>query len=420
MRAVKALIAMAAAAALALPASTHGHALDGQFTSVSITSVSGFDGHAYVYAQVTDSVGTYPAPLGIGHQSPYYAQWRAFPTLSPACPWLWAVYVYDRATNTLLNGMPFGSPGPNLGTTTIFCPTPTVTPVGVSPIAAAQARLDLDLRVRVTPATPLTGTLATVSGRLAASLRDDLNLYLSMAISDWSVDRWVVDFGDGTRLTLRGGAGSISAGHTYVLAGQYWPRVVAFISGHAEAAVYDRWGSPRLIRRTFSVEVGNSALASVSGTPVRFYVPPRVRIAMAPTIEASGVPASPSGFTHVEALRGVLNDLYVRLLVLQDGNVTSGGRRVGSGRTSLMGWRFLGPTTDAPPGVDTPVLAFHGPGEPLRLQWDAPDRLSGIWAQDYSVVLMVYVRTVYSDGHVQTDSLTATITVTVDFAAQAG
>ncbi len=396
------------------------HALDGQLAAVSITSVSGLDGHSFVYAQVTDSSGSFPAPLGAAHQAPYYSQWHAFPTFSPNCPWVWAVYVYDRATNIQLNGMPPGSPGPGLGTTTLFCPTPTATPVGVPPIAQAQARLSLDLVVALSPETPVAGTAATVSAVLTSALTNDLNLYLSMAISDWSVDRWFVDFGDGSVRTIRGGSTALTAGHTYSAAGQYQPRVIASISGHAQAAVYDRAGYPRLIRRTFTVEVGNSTVGSVSPAPMRAYFPPRVQARVSPTLEGSGVPPGLSAFAHVEALRGAMNDFYVRLVVLQNGYFTSNGIPAGSARSTMTGWRFLGPPTTVPGGRGTSVGSFHGPAEPLRLQWDAPDRVTPSGLEDYTVSLLIYLRTVYSDGQVRDLAVVSTITVTVDFPAQAG
>src|SRR6202035_5063343 len=85
----------------------------------------------------------------------------------------------------------------------------------------------------------------------------------SMAIEDWSVMTWTVDFGDGSGQTLSGPIGTaIQLSHTYQAPGRYDARAVAFISGHAQAAVYDRYGTVHLLSRPFSVEVGNHALAT--------------------------------------------------------------------------------------------------------------------------------------------------------------
>ena len=51
-------------------------------TTVSITAVSGYAGHAFVYAQVSDSNFAYPAPTGTGHQSPFFSEWLAQPFAS--------------------------------------------------------------------------------------------------------------------------------------------------------------------------------------------------------------------------------------------------------------------------------------------------------------------------------------------------
>src|SRR4030081_2893243 len=92
---------------------TDGHGLNGISATVSITSVSGYAGHAFVYAQVSDSTFAYPAPTGTGHQSPFFSEWVAQPIASPSCPWIWAVYVFDRATNRQINTPPPNSPPPN-------------------------------------------------------------------------------------------------------------------------------------------------------------------------------------------------------------------------------------------------------------------------------------------------------------------
>src|SRR5207302_9933823 len=144
-------------------AATDGQGLTGTATTVSITAVSGYAGHAFVYAQVSDSTSAYPAPAGSGHQSPFFSEWVAQPVASAPCPWIWAVYVFDRATNRQINTPPPNSPPPNFGTTTILCASPTETPVGQPPQADAATRLDLDLRVTVSPIVAAAGSTSTLS-----------------------------------------------------------------------------------------------------------------------------------------------------------------------------------------------------------------------------------------------------------------
>ncbi len=204
--------------------------------------------------------------------------------------------------------------------------------------------------------------------------------------------------------------------HVYRSPGSYQPNVLADIAGHAEAAAYGRYGNPYLIRRPFSVVIGNTMqLQAVR----RGYWPPVVAAAVAPTIDASGVPPADGGFRHVEALRGALTDFYVRLLVERQAEETIDGIRVGWGHSTLTAWRYLGPPTDSGSAAGTPPFAVLGPVQPLRLQWDTPDLVAGSRTQDYAIRVILYLRTVYPDGHVRWDAITSSVSVTVDFTAQA-
>src|SRR5713101_9764778 len=102
----KAAVSLGLALALAASGATDSQSLNRTVTTVSITSVSGYAGHAFVYAQVSNSTFAYPAPTGTGHQSPYFSEWVAQPAASSSCPWIWAVYVFDRASNVQINAPP--------------------------------------------------------------------------------------------------------------------------------------------------------------------------------------------------------------------------------------------------------------------------------------------------------------------------
>src|SRR5438105_7363359 len=250
--AVKAIGVICLNLALLGAAATRGHSVTGTSPTVSITSVSGYAGHAFVYAQVSDSNFAYPAPTGTGHQSPFFSEWLAQPFASKSCPWIWAVYVFDRATNRQINSPPANATTPNFGTTTLVCASPSTSPVDQPPQADASARLDLDLQVAVSPAVSTVGSPSVVSAVLSSALTQDLNLYLSMAIEDWSVTAWALDFVDGQSRTINGPVGtSISMPHTYLSAGPFDARLIAVISGHAQAAVYDPYGNLHLVRGSF-------------------------------------------------------------------------------------------------------------------------------------------------------------------------
>ena len=400
---------------------TDGRGANGPSATVSITTVSGYAGHAFVYAQVSESTVAYPAPTGTGHQSPFFSEWVAQPVATSSCPWIWAVYVFDRATNIQINALPPSAPQPNFGTTTFICASPTTTPVDQPPQADANAQLDLDLQVAVSPAVSTAGSASTVSAVLSSALTQDLNLYLSMAIEDWSVTSWTVDFGDGQSRTLNGQIGTaIQLPHTYQSPGRYDARAVAFISGHAQAAVYDRYGAVHLLRRPFSVEVGNHALATAGPRPLRRYLPPQAVVGVVPYLGPATGADTVTAFRHIEVLRGALTTLSVHLLINRDGVLLVNGVPRGFGQSRLTGWRFDGAPSDAPPGTGTLPDRPHGALEVMRLQWNSPDRIVGGQPLDYVVPVTLYVETRFPDGHLTFYVIGSSFSVSVDFAAQSG
>jgi hypothetical protein len=400
---------------------TDSHGLNGTSATVSITSMSGYAGHSFVYAQVSDSTLIYPAPSGTGHQSPFFSEWVPQPVATSSCPWIWAVYVFDKATNVQINAPPPTAPQPNFGTTTTVCASPTTTPVDYPPLGEANARLDLDLQVGVSPAVSTAGSASVVSAVLSSALTQDLNLYLSMAIEDWSVSSWVVDFGDGQSRTLSGSVGTaIQLSHTYQSAGRYDAKAVAFISGHAQAAVYDRYGRVHLLNRPFSVAVGNHAFATAGPRPLRRYLPPQAEVGVVPYLGASAGADTGTAFRHIEVLRGALTYLSVHLLINREGLLVVDGAPRGLGQSRLTGWRLDGGLSDAPVGTGTLPHRAHGAADSMRLQWNNPDRIAGGLRQDYVVPVTLYVETRFSDGHLASYVIASSFSVSVDFAAQSG
>lgn len=137
-------------------------------------------------------------------------------------------------------------------------------------------------------------------------------------------------------------------------------------------------------------------------------------------IDASGLPPANVAFQHVDVLRGALTDFYVHPLIIREGFIMLDGRRAGWGRTVLTAWRFTGPATDAPLSVATVVNSWHQASDVLRLQWNEPDVLAATTARDYAVGLILYVQTIYPDGHKARFTVSSTFSVTVNFAAQNG
>ncbi|MDQ6709523.1 MAG: hypothetical protein M3Z11_03095 [Candidatus Dormibacteraeota bacterium] len=418
-RTVHALGALGIAAALVTVSAADGHSLDGPPLSVTLVSNSGYAGHAFVYAQVKDSATAYPAPTGTSHLSPYYANWVRQPFGGPNCPWMWTVYVFDRATNRQVNAPPPGSPVFNFGTTTSICASPGVTPVEEPPVPEAAARLDLDLLTSLFPSRPLAGAPTVLTAALSGSLTQDLNLYLNMAIEDWSVRHWSVDFGDGTRAMTAGTPGNqLTLSHTFVSAGTYDARVLALITGTAQAARYDRYGTVQVVRQPFSVEIANDTSATARILPAKTYIPPLAVVTVTPSLD--GRTTGANSFRRVDVLRGALTEFSVRALITREGSIRLGAVAAGTARSHLVRWQYLGARSDAPAAVGTRSGQMGDPTAPLRLQWNQPDRLARGGPQDYVVPIRLYVETRFSDGHIGRYDIDSSFSVTVDFAAQSG
>jgi len=417
----KALLTTGISLALLVSTAASGLTFDTTSAVVTIISVSGYAGHAFVYAQVSDSSLTYPAPTGTGHQSPFVAEWVREPIASTSCPWVWAVYVFDRATMAQINAPPPSAPSPNFGTTTIVCASPSGTPVAQPPVADAAARLDLDLMVSVAPAISTAGSPSVVSAVLSSAVTQDLNLYLSMAIEDWSVTSWSVDFGDGQVATRNGSIGTaISLPHTYLSAGRYDARATASISGHAQAAVYDHYGTVHLIQRTFSVVVSNDLTTTARARSSRSYLPPQAVVGVVPSLGSWTGGSSGAGFRQIDALRGTLTTLVVRLLVIHEGVLRLDGIARGFGQSRLTGWRFDGTLSDAPRGSGTAPGTVHAASEPIYLQWNAPDHIVGTLTQEYVEPMTLFVDTHFPDGHIESYAIRSSFSVSINFAAQSG
>lgn len=415
----KTLLAACLSSLIVLLASTTGRTASGASPTVTVESVSGYAGHAFVYAQVKQAAAIYPAPTGTMHESPYYADWLPLPLTAPTCSSVWGVYVMDRATNTQVN--PPNDPSPrNFGTANKVCVTSSVTPVGQAPVADASARLDLDLSVTVTPTVAHVGSPSSIVARLSSSVTQDLNVDLNMAIEDWQVTRWLLDFGDGQSQSVAGGGTSVEMPHSYQSAGQYDARVTASIFGHAQAAVYDRYGWPQLIQQGFAVEVGNDALAKTEAVSLRRYIAPEAVAAVTPSLYPSMPDPVLGGLRQINVARGRLTLLAVHCLLLREASLTVNGHLQGFAQSQLIAWRLDGGAADGASGPGTIVGTIHPAADLLTLQWDLPDRLQNGQPAAYSVPITLFVRSRFPDGHLVTYSIASSFSVLVNFAAESG
>jgi hypothetical protein len=195
---------------------------------------------------------------------------------------------------------------------------------------------------------------------------------------------------------------------------------VASIAGHAQAAIYDRYGGVRLIERPFSVDIGNEAFATSRAQPARRYLPPQAMVTVTPALGISGPDPSGAGFRRIDVLRGALTSLRVHLLITREGLLTIDDRAIGYGTSHLTAWRLDGGTSDAPADSGTAPGRVHPTADLLRLQWNTPGRIERAQLQDYTVPVTLYVETRFPDAHVASYAIQSSFSVTVNFAAQSG
>lgn len=379
---------------------------------VAIKAISGDSGHAFVYAEVTDSRGTSTAPVGT-YDTPYYSSWQGIDTGDPTCPLLWIIPVYERATGRQINPSI-----PGVGTYGVrdhLCATRGRTPVGTSRDLTARALLSLDLRVWSDPPTVPARKPVTIHGALSDRIDNDLRMLLSMSIRSWEVASWHIAFGDGNSVSYPGGSRAVQGTHEYAQAGSFVATVTARITGLAEAGEYGAGGEPYVSNVPFNVEISNRSDARATRVPVIRHIPPVLAVGAAPS--GPGVRLPLAGFRHLEALRGRLTSLYPRVVVLTPGYVTEDDLPVGGAITSLRSWQYLGGINDAPTGNATPAQSTGTSQESISIQWNRPGPVREGRAQDYEVPLLLSVRTVFSDGIVLDAQLTGAVTVTVRYAA---
>ena len=384
--------------------------------SFGLQSLSGDNGMSFLYLEASDTHGSTPVPnhryrSGVACPTPYYSVWSTLPGTDTASLYSWKLY--RCATGEAVNAM------------SAYDGEMMVSNSDHQAIAG-EGRLDVTgeavyaLDVSLAPAALQPGQQATLSAAIGDAFVEaaDRTLNISLAPDGWSVTSWRVDFGDGQRTTLPGGERQISLTHTYTVAGDPRPTVVAHVTGMAQVADFDpATGRPVLLRKPFRMDVTNSTSARVVSQPVVGYVPPTVVAAALPTLTGTAVPPPGGGLARVEVFRGTLTDLYVRPVVQREGYMTADGVPAGDGRSSLVSWLLVAGSVDGPAAEVTAAGAGAGADIAIVQQWDLPDREEGGQAVPYLVRISYVMRTIYPDGHQRDTSFTGSVQVIVRYSA---
>ena len=241
--------------------------------------------------------------------------------------------------------------------------------------------------------------------------------YLGKAISAYvipssvRVDRWTVDFGDGTGRTFPGdGTDRLATTHAYD-AGTFDVVVTAHVSGQAYGAFFTPAGDPYEQVVPFALDISNSA-TGVSALPID-YVPPVVTVGASPSgTLPDGTLVAPDAAGHAALWwpRGLHCQLYVRPIIVTEGFMRSGGVVIGGATTRLLGYRYEPGVNDA---ADASGAGTYAATDPIAIQWNTP--LSGQRA--YPVHLVLDLETTYDDGTVRDIEVAGDVDVTVIYAA---
>jgi len=367
--------------------------------TVTVDTWSSADGRGYVGVQANGEWSP-PAARPTQVRTEFYSDWENQGTPAAYCN-AWWVWVRRTADGGAVN--------PDSPISTVLCgPEPAI---GIRPSGFGD--LSLYLAVGVAPVTAPARSTRTVTAELTAGWRDwvddAINAYVRR--DTVRVERWTVDFGDGTRRTFPGdGSDRLATSHAYD-AGEFDVIVAARVVGQAYGAFFTPDGVPYEEVVPFALDISNRA-SGVSALPIE-YLPPVVVPGGSPSgTMPDGQVVAPDAAGHAAIFwpRGLPCELFIRAIVEQEGVMRSGGVVVGGATTRLLRYRYLGGTNDAsdasPPGT-------YGAGEPLRIQWNTPLPDGG----SYPVRVELTVETTYDDGTVRTFAFSGSIDVTVVYSA---
>jgi hypothetical protein len=367
--------------------------------TVTVESWSSDTGHAYVGVKAE---GQWAAPATQSERvcSNYYSEWQLMGT-PQAYYNFWWIFVHRCADDSTVN---FANP------LTTFTNS-TQPGIGISPTGYGDLSLYLD--VAVDPISAPARSERAVVAQLTAGWRNWVDDAISAYVipSSIRVDRWTVDFGDGTGRTVPGdGTDRLSTTHAYD-AGTFDVVVTAHVSGQAYGAFFTPAGDPYEQVVPFALDITNSA-TGVSALPIE-YVPPVVTVGASPSgTLPDGTLVAPDAAGHAALWwpRGLHCQLYVRPIIVTEGFMRSGGIVIGGATTRLLGYRYEPGVNDA---ADATAAGSFAPTDPIAIQWNTP--LSGQRA--YPVHLVLDLETTYEDGTVRDIEVAGDVDVTVIYAA---
>ena len=366
---------------------------------VSVAKWSSDNGHGYVGVKANGQWAP-PARERQAVRTEFYSEWQNMGNPNAYCH-AWWVFIHRTADDSTVN---YDSP-----ISMVRCgPEPVI---GVSPSGFGD--LSLYLAVAVEPVTAPARSERTVIAELTAGWRDwvddAINAYIRR--DTVRVERWTVDFGDGTRRTFPGdGSDRLVTTHAYD-AGEFDVVVTARVTGEAYGAFFTPDGVPYEEVVPFELDISNQA-SGVAALPIE-YVPPVVVPGGSPSgtmPDGQPVVADATGHAQFYWPRGLPCDLFIRAVVEEEGFMRSGGVVIGGATTRLVSYRYLGGENDRSGGSGA---GAYGADQPLQMQWNTPLPGSG----SYPIRVELTVETTYDDGTVRAFEFGGSIEATVVYSA---
>jgi hypothetical protein len=396
MKGVLVAAALAALAVLATPGAAR--AID-PGVAVDVSTWTSDDGHAYIGVRAAGQ--WVPPATRSGHvQTEFYSEWVHMGS-PQAYYYFWWVWVHRTSDGQTVN---FDSP--------IATHTSSESPgIGVEPVGHGD--LSLYLSVAVDPISAPARSERAVTAQLTAGWRDWVDDAISAYVVRDSirVERWTVDFGDGTGRTFPGdGSDLLETTHAYD-AGTFDVIVTARVTGQAYGAFFTPEGVPYEEVVPFAIDISNRA-TGVAALPIE-YVPPVVSVGASPSgtlPDGSVVAPDDDGHAALWWPRGLPCELFVRPIIEQEGFMRSGGVVIGGASTRLVNYRYEPGVNDA---ADATPAGTYDAAIPIAIQWNKP--LPG--QQAYPVRLVLELETTYDDGTVRNLEVTGDVAVTVIYAA---
>ena len=270
-------------------------------------------------------------------------------------------------------------------------------------------------------------TALTLTTSFASDITQRLAEGSCADVLSWQAVAWTVKWSDGTVDRLpASGQGGITTTHTVAPSPQGGQQeadvtVIARLHIRGQALDFDDAGDPVVRAVDGYVDISNrDGATGVGAAPVD--VPPKLTAgAIAAGQEGDGGMGKPAAdaqpSTHAVTMRGRLLALYPRAIVVRPGVEMIDGVEVGRATTEVVGWRYEGPATDAPPNEGTEPGDEGSRAEPIVVQYDHAERLDALGRPiDEQVPLAITVRTTYPDGNVVQTEIAGSIGVAIFYA----